>query len=76
MCFFEGRPRPVPGKFCLYCRTLVHVMERSESSNDSPPSNIVPHILRTLNNGQMGLVGANSFMLDLDYFENEMKAEI
>jgi hypothetical protein len=38
-------------------------MERSGSSSASPPSNIISHILETLKDGYMGLVGADLFMM-------------
>jgi len=61
--FFEGCPSLVPRKLCLYYITLACVMESSGSSGDSPPLDIESHILRTLNDGMMGLVGADSIMM-------------
>jgi hypothetical protein len=52
----EGRPGLVPKTLCLYYRTLARVMESSGSSSDSPPSDNDSHILRILDDGQMGLV--------------------
>jgi hypothetical protein len=39
-----------------YCRTLACVMESSESSSDSTPSDSGSHTLGTLDDGHMGLV--------------------
>jgi hypothetical protein len=52
----EGRLGLVPKTLCLYCRTLACVMESSGSSSDSPPSDNGSHILRTMDDGQVGLV--------------------
>jgi hypothetical protein len=52
----EGCLGLVPRMLCLYCRTLACVMERSGSSSDSPPSDNGSHILKTLDDGHMGLV--------------------
>jgi hypothetical protein len=60
--FFEGRLRLVPRMFCVYYKTLAHVMESSGAYNDSPPLDI-SHTLGTLNDGKMGLVGAYSVMM-------------
>jgi hypothetical protein len=52
----EGHLGLAPKTLCLYYRTLAHVMERSGSYSDSPPSDSGSHILEILDNGQMGLV--------------------
>jgi hypothetical protein len=54
--FFEGHPRLSPRTLYPYCRTLARVMQSSESPNDLLPSDMSSHILRTLDDGQMGLV--------------------
>ena len=53
--FFEEIHGLVPRTLCLYCRSWARVMESSGSSSDSSPSNIGSHILRTLDDGHMGL---------------------
>ena len=52
----EERLGIIPRTFYLYCRTLSRVMESSGLSSDSPPLESGSLILRTLDDGKMGLV--------------------
>jgi hypothetical protein len=52
----EGHPGLVPKALCLYSKTLARVMESRGSSSDSPSIDSGSHILKTLDNGQMGSI--------------------
>jgi hypothetical protein len=68
--FFEGRPRLAPTTLCPYCKNLARVMQSSESPSDLAPSDMSSHILRTLDNGQMGLVLADLVMMAHKWVES------